>query len=181
MPEIYQPDEDSFLIADVLKKEIPSLMSNNKELKLLEIGCGSGFLLETALKSGIKKENILGADINEKAVEYCKNLGFNSVVSDLFSNINGKFDVIIFNPPYLPLDEREPLDSRLETTGGKNGGEITNRFLLQAKSHLAKNGKIFFVASSLAKGIDFSGYKKRKIAEKKLFFEKLWVFELTKE
>ena len=176
--EIYSPAEDSFFLSDVLKKIIPKLSNRNKKLKLLEIGFGSGIQLQTALNSGIKKENIFGADININAVKYCRKLGFKCVKSNLFSNINDKFNLIIFNPPYLPIDNREPASSSLSTTGGKKGGEIINRFLKQAKSHLDKNGKIIILISSLTKGINFKGYKKKILASKKIFFEKLSVLEL---
>ena len=178
MRSIYSPEEDSYLLSRILKKKIPKLVKKNPDLKFLEIGSGSGIQLQTAFDSGIKKENIFSCDVNPQAVKECKKLGFNCIKSDLFEKINGKFDLIVFNPPYLPTDESEPLDSRLATTGGKNGSEIINRFLKQAKNYLKKDGKIFLVSSSLTKGLDFSGYKKKKIGEEKLFFEKLFVFEI---
>ena len=178
MSEIYLPDEDSYLLSEILKKQIPKLLYKNKNLKFLEIGCGSGIQLQTAFDSGIKKENIFSCDINEEAANHCNKLGFKCVKSDLFSNISGKFDVIAFNPPYLPLDSKEPESSRIATTGGKNGSEIINKFLKQAKKHLAKNGRIFLVASSLTKNINLSGYKKKILDSKKLFFEELFVWEL---
>ena len=76
------------------------------------------------------------------------------------------------------MDEREPEDSRIATTGGKNGSETINKFLKEAKKFLKKDGKIFLVSSSLTKGLNFLGYKKKKIGEEKLFFEKLFVWEL---
>ena len=79
--------------------------------------------------------------VNEKGIETFR--------SDLFSNIKEKFDLIIFNPPYLPDDEREDDESKLVTTGGKNGDEIIIRFLKQAIEHLNKNGKILLLISSL--------------------------------
>ena len=193
MKEIYYPDEDSYLLSEVLRKRIPSLLSKNKNLKFLEIGCGSGIQLLT-LKS-LGAENIFGVDINEKAVEHCKKLGFNSVVSDLFQAFERKvtrrfvamrmpiacprFDIIVFNPPYLPFDSREPKNSRIATTGGKEGSEIINEFLKQSKEHLAKNSKIFLVSSSLTKGINFRRFKKKTVGKKKIFFEELRVWELS--
>ena len=179
MSEIYQPADDSYLLSTVLAEMIPKLFSKNKDLKFLEIGCGSGIQLETALNSGVKKENILGADINEDAVEHCKRLGFNCVISDLFNNIKGTFDIIIFNPPYLPEDKREPKPSQIATTGGKRGGELINKFLKQTRKHLNNGGRIFLLTSSLTKGVDFSSYHKKALSEKNLFFEKLKVVELT--
>ena len=174
MDEIYQPAEDSYLLSKVL--EIFLLKIDNRKLKVLEIGSGLGIQLLTLKKFGVK--NILGVDINKKAVQHCKKLGFNSSVSDLFEKVSGKYDVIIFNPPYLPEDSREPEDSRIATTGGKKGSEIVNKFLKLAKNHLAKNGRIFLLVSSLTKGVDFSGYKKKKVGEEKIFFEELFVWEL---
>lgn len=178
MSNIYVPEEDSFLMVSALQNRIPEILSKNKNLKIFEIGCGSGFILEKLFQLGIKKENIFSADINPSAVKKCKELGFNSVFSDLFEKIKGKYDIIIFNPPYLPEDEKEPMDSRRETTGGKKGGEIINKFLIQAKKYLSKQGRIFLLISSLTKGIDFLDYKKSIVAEKKIFFEKLSVLEL---
>ena len=181
MPSIYEPSEDSYLISETLKIEIPELLTRKPDLRLLEIGCGSGINLETAVKTGVKKENIFGCDINPVAVNHCKSLRFNCIKSDLFSNIKGKFDVIVFNPPYLPKDDREPKDSGLATTAGKKGNEIIVRFLKRAKEHLAENGRIFLITSSLSKKIDFKklGYKSEKINSKKLFFEELGVWRIT--
>ena len=178
MKNIYSPEEDSYLLSIVLKKKIPIILKKNPNSNFLEIGCGSGIQLETAFESGIKKENIFSCDVNPEAVKHCKKLGFNCVKSNLFEKIKGKYEIIVFNPPYLPEDSREPEDSRLATTGGKKGSEITNKFLKQSKKHLAKNGRILLLVSSLTRGLDFAGYGKKKLAEEKLFFEKLFVFEL---
>ena len=205
MSEIYEPAEDSYLMSEALKRELPKLLNKNPELKFLEVGCGSGINLETAKSLGVK--NILGTDININAVKHCKTLGFNCVKSDLYAtknsklnakanNVNNikifksdlfssflkteKFDYMLFNPPYLPLDEEEPKDSRTATTGGKKGTELIIKFLKQAKEHLNKNGKILLITSSLSKDIDFIafGYNAEVINEKKLFFEKLTVWKL---
>ena len=178
---MYQPEEDSYLMSRILKEKIPNLLKENPDLKFLEIGAGSGIHLETAFNTGIKKQNIFSCDIEPSSVEHCNLLGFNCIHSDLFGNIKGKYDVIIFNPPYLPKDSREPKDSQLATTGGKKGNEIINRFLEQAKSHLEKNGIIFLITSSLAKDIDFKrlGYTCNPIGCEKLFYERLCVWELT--
>lgn len=182
MPEIYFPDEDSYLMSEVLKEKIPSMLKKNSELKFLEVGSGSGINLETAFSSGIKKQNVFSCDINPDAVAHCKKLGFNCVMSDLFSKIskNKKFGLIIFNPPYLPDDSREPEYSKTATTGGRKGNEIIIKFLTQARSHLEKKGKIFLLTSSLTPKINYKklGFKTKKIAERKLFFEKLFVREL---
>ncbi len=193
MIEVYEPAEDSYLLSEVLASKIPRLLNVNPDLKFLEIGSGSGINLQAAFSSGIKKENIFSCDINEEAVKYCKKLGFNCALSDLFGafkggvNVRGtlvplKFDLIIFNPPYLPLDKREPKSSRVSTTSGKKGNEIIIRFLKHAKDFLDKDGSIFIITSSLSEQINFNklGYKAKEISSKNLFFEKLSVWECLK-
>ncbi|MDI6738732.1 MAG: methyltransferase, partial [Nanoarchaeota archaeon] len=99
-----------------------------------------------------------------------------------FANVEGKFDLIIFNPPYLPFERNEDRETALQVAGGKKGHEIIEGFLKQAKSHLEKNGKILLLFSSLSGDIEKimakEGYKFKKIDEKPLFFEKLFVYEL---
>ncbi len=172
MSEIYKPAEDSYLLSDTLKKYV-----KNTNLKTLEIGIGSGIQLQTLKEIGIK--DIFGVDINKDAVKHCKKLGFNCMPSDLFNFVEGKYDLIVFNPPYLPENRKEPKSSKLATTGGKLGNEIINKFLEQAKNHLNPQGKIYLLTSSLTKEIKWGNYKKKLLAKKKLFFEELYVWEVT--
>ncbi|MEN7981944.1 MAG: Rossmann-like fold-containing protein [Nanoarchaeota archaeon] len=205
MLKIYEPAEDSYLLANVLKKQITQ---ENILGTFLEIGCGSGIQIKNILELGAKKENIFCCDINSEAVKKCNELEVNCFVSNLFENVEGsncevsiglhkkmppfnasrkeheenkgfpRFDVIIFNPPYLPEDKNEPENSKLATTGGKKGSELINKFLQDAKKYLKENGKIFLLTSSLTQGIDFKGYEIEILAKKKLFFEELFVWEL---
>ena len=170
---IYSPEEDSYFLSEVLKKEI-----KKKNIRILEIGCGSGIQLKILKKIGIKNKNVFATDINKHAVAHCRGLGFNCIVSNLFSNIKEKYKIIIFNPPYLPENKKEPKESKLATTGGKKGSEIIGKFLKQAKKHLEKNGKVFLLTSSLTKGVNLNGWKKKKLESKKMFFEELFVWEL---
>jgi release factor glutamine methyltransferase len=78
----------------------------------------------------------------------------------------------------LPEDKQEDKESKLATTGGKQGGELINRFLNQAKNYLTKDGRIFLLTSSLTKGIKWLNWKKNLIAKKKLFFEELYVWKI---
>jgi len=168
---IYEPAEDSYLLQQTLEKE-----NLNKDTKILEIGVGSGFILNFLKEKGF--ENISGIDINSEAVEYCIKEGLNVKQSDLFENVVGKYDIIIFNPPYLPKDKKEDQESQLATTGGKKGSEIINKFLIQTKNHLNTGGIIYLLISSLTQGVDYLNFKKKTISEKPLFFEKLQVLKL---
>jgi len=62
---IYQPAEDSFLLEREVRKRA-------KGKKVLELGCGSGILMEGALKGGAS--SVLGVDIDEKSLEFCKRI-----------------------------------------------------------------------------------------------------------
>src|SRR3989344_8622037 len=95
---IYEPHEDSFLLVKQIKKL-------SKDKKVLDMGTGFGILAETALKSGAR--DVLAVDINEGVVSYVMSKGIKAKISNLFSNVNEKFDLIVFNPPYLPEDELE--------------------------------------------------------------------------
>lgn len=175
----YQPAEDSFLLTRILKERVPALLEENPNLRFLEIGSGSGIHLETVSNAGIKKENIFSVDIDPRAVSHCVSLGFNCRRSNLFENVEGKFNIIIFNPPYLPEDSKEHEDSKLQTTGGVKGSEITNRFLADAKKYLKENGTIFLITSSLTKNIEWLDWKKQEVGCEKLFMEKLCVWEIS--
>jgi len=168
---IYEPGEDSFLLSKYVAKFARG--------KILDIGSGSGIQAEAASKSA---ENVLAADIDKESVEFIRKKGIKAKVSDLFSKIDGKFDLIIFNPPYLPDEESEDNESKKITTGGKYGHEILERFFSQADRYLNKDGRILIVFSSLTnknkinKIIKKNNFKFKMLESKKLFFEKLYCY-----
>lgn len=162
---IYEPEEDSYLLNKYVKIYAKG--------KVLDMGTGSGIQALTALEN---TPDVLAVDINEECV---KNLKINVIKSDLFSNVKGKFDLIIFNPPYLPEDMEEPEDSKVITTGGKDGSEIVVKFLEDAKEHLNENGKILILISSLTGGEElFKDYKYKLLESENLFFEVISVYLL---
>lgn len=181
LEQVYFPREDSFLLAKTVKVKKNSIV--------LDMGCGSGVQTINALQKGAKK--VLAVDINKKALENtllnAKKTGFEKQVlakkSDLFENINKKFDLIIFNPPYVPTEKKELID----VDGGKNGREVLDRFLDQFPKHLKHPGKCFFLQSSLngikktEKKLEQKNISFKITARQKLFFEELVVFEASKE
>ncbi len=168
---IYEPQEDSYMLEEQVKKLV-------KNVKVLDMGTGSGIQARAALENNCE---VLAIDINQEAVDYVKKKGIRVIKSDLFSNVEGKFDVIIFNPPYLPEEELEDEESKLCTTGGKKGSEIVERFLKEVKHYLNENGFILVVVSSLTGKDLFEGFKFEVLSEKSFFFEKLYAYRLFVE
>ncbi len=172
---IYSPSEDSYLLEEEVVK-----YSRGK--KVLDVGSGSGIQAETALKNGAN--SVLAVDINLEAVKLLKVKGIRAVKSDLFSNVKTKFDLIVFNPPYLPEDEREDSESSLITSGGKKGDEIILRFLKSVKKYMNKDGIILIVISSLTLQKRILKILKEKklirkiVAMKKVFMEELQIWKI---
>ena len=173
---IYHPAEDSYLLEEQVRKYA-------KGKSVLDIGSGSGIQALRAKNSGAK--SITASDIDEESIENLKKLGIKVVRSNLFKNIKRSFDLIIFNPPYLPLDSREDRDSRKATTGGKLGDELILKFIKEAKNHLNPGGIILLLVSSLTpqdkinKVIKSLKFKAEIISKKKLFMESLFVLKIS--
>jgi release factor glutamine methyltransferase len=150
------------------------------------MGTGSGIL---ALEAAKMSDEVIAVDKDPEAVqqlhELVKQDGLTNVhvlQSDLFQKVHGEFDVIIFNAPYLPEDG-EP-DMALD--GGKFGYELAVKFLRQARGHLAKDGVILLLISTLTnpemieKTLRGLAYAYKVIDEEKLAFEKIYVYKITR-
>ncbi|MFQ7349033.1 MAG: peptide chain release factor N(5)-glutamine methyltransferase [Anaerococcus vaginalis] len=127
--------------------------SNNK--KILDIGTGSG-AISLALSKNLKDSKIIGVDISKKAIDLANEnkikLNINNVKfkeSDIFSNIDEKFDIIVSNPPYINKEDFEKLDNKLyyepqnALYGGEDGLYFYKKIIKNAKNFLNKNGKIY--------------------------------------
>lgn len=177
---VYLPSEDSYLLEKEVKEYLESI--EDKDIKILDMGSGSGIQSKACIKKGF--ENVLAVDIDRETLNHLKKQKLKTRKSNLFSNLKDheKFDLIIFNPPYLPEDK---YDKGIDTTAGKKGYEIILRFLKQAQSHLKKEGIILLLVSSLSnegvikKKSKELGYKLKKLNEKGVgFFENLYIYEL---
>ena len=174
---MYHPSEDSELLARVLEVTI----RREGPASFLDMGCGTGIQSKTAISCGVKKESIIAADIDEESVEETAKLGVRALKSDLFENIHQKFDLIAFNPPYLPEDKH---DKGKDTSGGREGHETIARFLNQAKSHLTQEGIIILLFSSLSgknrisEIMEKEGFSFKELARAKFFMEEIYVFKL---
>ena len=175
VPEtVYYPREDSLLLAKALENE-------SLKKKVLEIGCGSGFLSIVMAKKGAE---VTAVDGSKDAVEATRlNAKKNDVSltcfgSGLFSSVTSKFDLIVFNPPYLPDESNDATYS-----GGKTGRKVIEKFIENTKDFLERDGKILLLISSLTGENEVIplfhtySFKTKVIAREKIPWEELMVIE----
>lgn len=121
--------------------------------RILDLCSGSG-CIAISLAFTFPSAEIIGADISPEALQVARknaenmNLGrkVNFVQSDIFENIEGKFDFIISNPPYIPTDVIATLspevrnEPRLALDGGPDGLEVIRKIISSAPSYLEPGG-----------------------------------------
>ena len=111
---------------------LESIDINNLCGNVLDLGCGIG-VVGLILGTINKNINIDMVDINERAINLAKeNMLLNKVkgnvfISDVYSNINKKYDYIITNPPI------------------RAGKEVVRKFLLGGYDYLTDDGTLYFV------------------------------------
>ncbi len=174
--EVYNPSDDSYLLLRCV--EVSPGQS------FLEMGAGTGLVALHAAKLGAK---VTAADVNPKAVECTRRnaarngIRLEVVRSDLFEKVTGIFDVIAFNPPYLPGTASSTSWVEKAWAGGEEGSEMALEFLANAWRHLAPGGGIFMVLSSvgglmsLLKGAR-ERYESEMLEEKHMFFESIYAY-----
>jgi release factor glutamine methyltransferase len=139
--QVYSPEADTVLLLEAARAEVkPGDL-------VLEVGTGSG--LVAAEISRIT--SVLATDINPHAVLCARKAGIDVVRADLFAGIRGPFDLVLFNPPYLPTQPEERIDDWLEYAldGGENGRRVIERFARQVGDILAPGGILLLLISSL--------------------------------
>jgi release factor glutamine methyltransferase len=183
-PQVYPPAEDSFLLARNL--EVP------RGARVLDMGTGCGI---QGIVASSRADEVLAVDINPHAVSCargnCKINGVSNmevVEGDLFHGIAGSFDLITFNPPYLPPNPEDPPDLLQRAwDGGEGGREVTDRFISGLGHHLAEGGRVLLVQSSLndpertVSSLEAQGLETRIIAEERFFFERLYLLEASRK
>jgi len=141
---------------EILVRKAIEIAQQNNLLKILDIGSGSGCIAIMLAKS-LQNTNITSIDISEKAIDVAirnankLNVNVNFIQSNLFENINEKFDIIVSNPPYIPPQEKANIQKEVSFepdlalyTKDNQGIEYYEKIIAQAKNYLNKNGYILF-------------------------------------
>lgn len=178
---VYEPAEDSFLLADAALKEAAQGM------RILEIGAGSGFV-SAVLLANLKDIYLVATEINPHAARCARANRVEVIRTDLFKGIKNekpekRFDLILFNPPYLPTSKEEKVPGWLNYAfdGGISGREILDRFLEEVKDYLKPEGKVLILISSITglkavrEKMEELGFEVDIVERKKVSFEELMV------
>ena len=125
--------------------------------RVLDLGCGSGAGGVVLARNASCGEVVL-TDINGAALQMARlnahAAGLHNVTtvrSDLFADVDGEFDMIVANPPYL----NDPLQRTYRHGGGELGSALSIRIAGQAKDRLAAGGTLLlYTGSPIVGGID---------------------------
>lgn len=175
--DIYQPAEDTYLLLGAALAEAVA------EDLALEIGCGSGFISQ---ELACKVARLIATDINPHAVRAAKTRGIEVIRADLFQGIKGRFDLILFNPPYLPTQPEERTGQWIDYAldGGYSGRQTVDRFIEDLAGHLQPAGRALLLISSLTglaevqETAEAAGLTAVVVAGERCFFERLYVLRL---
>ena len=149
------PQPDTEVLVESAIKYITEITVNKKisinNIKLLDLCTGSG-AIAISLKKYIPQIKVYASDISEKALEISKinannnNVEINFIKSDMFKNINEKFDIIVSNPPYIKTSEISKLSKDVQNEpvlaldGGEDGLKFYRLISEQINNYLKSDG-----------------------------------------
>ena len=156
--DVLSPRQDT----EILIEETLKVLPNNKPVKMLEFGVGSGCIIISLLDE-IKNATGIGADISEKALNICKKNAERVGVANRLKLVetswfdcqisDNDFDLIISNPPYIPSDDIISLDDEVKNfdplialDGGKDGLRDYRQIAKIAYKMLKNGGFLVFEA-----------------------------------
>ena len=132
--------------------------SNKNKFKILDLCTGSGIIAIT-LKKELEQVSVdvIASDISEEAIEVAKenaqshDATIKFLKSDIFNNIDNKFDIIVSNPPYIDRKDEVTMqdnvlkyDPHLALFAEEEGMYFYRKIIEQANDYLNENGVIFF-------------------------------------
>lgn len=178
--QVYSPAEDSYLLLRAALREVRPID------QVLEVGTGSGYVAAGLIEYAAQ---VIATDINPHAIESARSHGLEVIRTDLFAGLSGPFDLVIFNPPYLPTAPEERIDDWLEHAldGGPTGRAVIERFIVNVSQVLSLSGRILLLVSSLTNPdavrelFSENGFISFVVDSEQLEDETLYVFRATRD
>lgn len=166
---IPQPD------TEILVEEAINLINQYCSKRVLDLCTGSG-AIAISMKKKCDFAEVVGVDISEVALKVAiKNTNLNEVEvkfekSNMFESINGKFDIIVSNPPYIENEVIKTLPKEVQNepyialAGGEDGLDFYKIIAQDAKKYLNENGIVaveigYNQRESVIKLFETEGYK----------------------
>ncbi|MBX0321494.1 methyltransferase domain-containing protein [Halomicroarcula sp. F13] len=140
---VYQPAEDSALLARAVRERV------GDGDQTLDVGTGSGFVAAAMAEAGA---DAVGVDVNPLACQQARERGVTVVRGNLVDPFHEEsFDLVAFNPPYLPTPSEREWDDWMEQalSGGEDGRRLVDPFLESVGRVLAPDGEALLLVSSL--------------------------------
>lgn len=142
---VFPPSETTLALADLLLRY--------KSSSALDVGTGSGLLAMVAVRTGTQK--VVALDINQAAVEAARNnCRLNNITSVDFRQADiangtliGQFELVVTNPPFMPMPEKQEFVSEEITTavhGGREGVDKPILFAKNIRNYLTNAGVLLF-------------------------------------
>ncbi|WP_135302459.1 HemK2/MTQ2 family protein methyltransferase [Haloarcula amylovorans] len=178
---VYQPAEDSDLLARAAYEQV------GEGDRVLDVGTGSGYVAATMGEAGA---DAVGVDVNPLACRQARENSVWVVRGNLLEPFrDGIFDLVTFNPPYLPTPKEKEWDDWMEhaLSGGEDGRRLVDPFLASVGRVLAPDGAALLLVSSLTDPDAVCEYGREhgltsaRVASEKHPYEELSVLRFTQE
>lgn len=153
-PETLEPRPDTEALVELISAYLGKLINQHGRVTMLDMGTGTGAIVISLLHQ-FEKLHGIGLDVAEGALAMARiNAAFNGVSdrfaalkSDWFSNVTGRFHLIVSNPPYIPHEDIGNLsrevrehDPMAALDGGADGLDFYRALAKQAAGYLHKDG-----------------------------------------
>lgn len=184
MGDKFKVSKDTLIPRDeteILARKAIDIINKNNLKSALDIGTGTGILACTIAKYTLSKSTAL--DVSDNALkiaeENIKNLDLSKKVktlkSNLFEKVSEKYDLIVSNPPYIPLSEKATIQKEVTFdpdlalyTKDEKGLEFYEKISKNAKTYLNKNGYLLFEmglgqSEDIKQTLEQEGYKNIQI------------------
>ncbi|AYM59931.1 peptide chain release factor N(5)-glutamine methyltransferase [Agrobacterium fabrum] len=154
--ETLEPRPDTEVLVDTLLPALKEAVSRKGSARILDLGTGTGAICLALLKECAQASGI-GSDISADALETAaKNAArngldsrFETIRSNWFEKISGRFDIIVSNPPYIRTDIVATLDPEVRNhdpmaalDGGQDGLAPYRLIAADAGRFLVENGTV---------------------------------------